>query len=189
MLSKIEKMELQKIFVGKSIVLSPIEIKNTQTIYDAIDRNRTFLRHWLPFVDATKSVQNTRAFVKSIVDNAEWRQEVFTINYNNEFAGLIGLKDIDYLNHKAEIGYWLIENMTGKGIATQSVEKLVSFCFRKMEMNRICIKCAVKNTPSSNIPKRLGFNFEGIERAGERNATSYFDLEVYSVLKNEWIDI
>jgi ribosomal-protein-serine acetyltransferase len=188
MLSKIEKMEMQKIFVDKSIVLTPMELNDTRTIYDAIDNNRTFLRRWLPFVDATKSVHDTRAFVKSIVDDAEWRQEVFTIKYNDEFTGLIGLKDIDYLNHKAEIGYWLIEKTTGKGITTKSVEKLVSFCFNNMEMNRICIKCAVNNTPSSNIPKRLGFSFEGIERAGERHGTRYFDLEVYSVLKSEWVE-
>ncbi|MCF8362705.1 MAG: GNAT family N-acetyltransferase [Prolixibacteraceae bacterium] len=175
--------------IDKSIVLKPLELDDTQTIYDAIDGNRTFLRRWLSFVDVTKSVQDTRAFVKSIVDDAEWRQEVFTIRYNEDFAGLIGLKDIDYLNHKTEIGYWLIEKMTGKGIVTMSVEKLVSFCFRRMNMNRICIKCAVNNTPSSNIPKRLGFTYEGIERAGERYGTRYFDLEVYSMLKGEWVEV
>lgn len=182
-------MEFQKIIIDKSIVLKPMGLDDTQPIFDAINGNRAFLRRWLPFIDATKSVQDTRAFVKSIVDDAEWRQEVFTIRYNNEFAGLIGLKDIDYLNLKAEIGYWLIEIMTGKGIATKSVEKLVLFCFNKMQMNRICVKCAVNNTDSSNIPKRLGFTFEGLERASERYGTRYFDLEVYSILKCEWVEV
>ncbi|HKK81293.1 MAG TPA: GNAT family protein [Prolixibacteraceae bacterium] len=180
-------MEMQKIFVDKSIVLNPMGLDDAETIFDAINNNRTFLRRWLPFVDATKSVQDTRAFVKAIVDDAEWRQEVFTIGYHNEFAGLIGLKDIDYLNHKAEIGYWLVEKMTGKGIVTLSVEKLVSFCFSHMRMNRICIKCAAGNIKSNKIPKRLGFTFEGIERAGERYNNQYFDLDVFSILRKEWI--
>lgn len=181
-------MNLQKIIVSKSIVLKPIEQDDAQTIFDAIDGNRVFLRRWLPFVDVTKTVSDSKAFIKSIVDDAEWRQEVFTIWHNEEFAGLMGLKDIDYLNHKLEIGYWLIERMTGKGIMTQSTEKLISFCFSNMEMNRICIKCAVNNTSSSNIPRRLGFTFEGVERNGERTGNSYFDLEVFSLLKKEWVE-
>jgi ribosomal-protein-serine acetyltransferase len=79
--------------------------------------------------------------------------------------------------------------MTGKGIVTKSVEKLVAFCFNTMEMNRICVKCAVNNTASSNIPKRIGLTFEGIERAGERYGKRYFDLEVYSILKGEWVEV
>ncbi|MDA3878951.1 MAG: GNAT family protein [Prolixibacteraceae bacterium] len=181
-------MELQIIIVDKSIVLKPMEHDDAQTIFDAIDGNRVFLRRWLPFVDATKTVQDSRAFVKSIVDDAEWRQEVFTIWHNREFAGLIGLKDVDYLNCKLEIGYWLIEKMTGKGIMTQSAEQLISFCFSNMEVNRICIKCAVNNTASSNIPKRLGFTFEGVERNGERYGSRYLDLEVYSILRKEWVE-
>lgn len=181
-------MDLQKIIVDKSIVLKPMELDDAQIIFDAIDQNRTFLRRWLPFVDATKTVQDSRAFVKSIVDDAEWRQEVFTIWHNDDFAGLIGLKDIDYLNYKLEIGYWLIEKMTGKGIMTRAVEQLVSFCFNNMNMNRICIRCALSNITSSKIPKRLGFSLEGIERNGERYGNKYFDLEIYSLLKKEWVE-
>lgn len=59
--------------------------------------------------------------------------------------------------------------------------------FEGLELNRVQIKCAVGNTPSSNIPKRLGFQFEGIERAGELfTEGSFADIEVYSLLKNEY---
>ena len=51
----------------------------------------------------------------------------------------------------------------------------------KDRLPRIQIKCAVENRSSSNIPKRLGFKFEGIERDGEPLIGNVFtDLEVYS---------
>lgn len=69
---------------------------------------------------------------------------------------------------------------------TRAVECLCKYAFEELEMNRVQIKCAVENTPSSNIPKRLGFQIEGVERAGELFANGEFvDIEIYSLLKND----
>ncbi|HET7732963.1 MAG TPA: GNAT family protein, partial [Paludibacter sp.] len=154
---------------------------------NAIDQNRTFLRKWLPFVDFTRKLGDTERFVRSVIEKVSSnRDEVYVIWYKHEFAGLIGFKDIDHVNDKIEIGYWLIEKMTGKGIATAAARKMVNLAFRNMEMNRVVIRCGVGNTKSSAIPRRLGFSFEGIERNGERHYHIYIDLEVYSLLKSEW---
>jgi len=116
------------------------------------------------------------------------RDEVYVSWYKNEFAGLIGFKDIDRVNDKVEIGYWLIEKMTGKGIATAATRKMVNLAFRNMNMNRVQIKCGVGNLKSSAIPRRIGFLFEGIERNGERHNRSYINLEVFSLLRTEWAE-
>jgi ribosomal-protein-serine acetyltransferase len=179
-------MNINEISVDSSITLKNLALPDAKIIFNAIDSNRYHLRKWLPFVDATHSEKDTLAFVKAIVDDVEHRQEVFTIGFNNEFCGLLGLKDIDFLNRKAEIGYWLIEKMTGKGIMIRSVERILRFVFDELELNRIQIKCGVGNNFSSAIPKKLGFTLEGIERQGERHHTRYIDLEVYSLLKSEW---
>ena len=53
-------------------------------------------------------------------------------------------------------------------------------------INRLQIKCAVANSASRNIPLRLGFRLEGIERAGELLTGGIFtDLAVYSRLKGD----
>jgi len=180
-------MIIEDITVNESTFLKPLSIDDAEIVFYAIDMNRNHLRKWLPFVDNTKSAKDTLSFVKSIVDDVERRQEIFTIWYQNEFAGLIGLKDIDYLNRKLELGYWLIEKCTGKGIMTASVERILCFVFEELELNRVQIKCGVGNHSSSAIPKKLSFVFEGIERQGERHTTHYINLEVYSLLKTEWI--
>ena len=179
-------MNITELIVDHNIVLKILDINDSQIIFDAIDTNRYHLRKWLPFIDATRTVNDTRAFVKSIVEDIERRQEVFTIWFNDSFCGLAGIKEIDFLNRKAEIGYWLVENATGKGIMIKSVDKVIQFVFDELEMNRIQIRCGVGNTKSSAIPKKLGFFFEGVERQGERFHTKYIDLEVYSMLKSEY---
>lgn len=67
---------------------------------------------------------------------------------------------------------------------TKCVERLCTFAFDDLGMNRIEIKCAVNNFPSRRIPERLGFRLEGIERDGELLANNIFtDIAVYSKLK------
>lgn len=158
-------------------------------IFNAIDQNRRFLRKWLPFVDFTLKVSDSERFVKSVLEKiSSNRDEVFVIWYKHEFSGLIGFKDIDRVNNKIEIGYWLVEKLTGKGIATAATRKMVNLAFRNMDMNRVQIKCGVGNEKSIAIPRRLGFVYEGIERNGERHNHSFIDLEVYSLLRREWAE-
>ena len=178
---------MEKLTIDHRQFLEKLQLSHVEDIFTAIDHNRNFLRKWLPFVDFTKRVADTERFVKSILEKqSQIRDEVYVIWYRHEFAGLIGFKDMDRVNDKIEIGYWLTENMTGKGIATSATRKMINLAFRNMEMNRVQIRCGVGNDKSSAIPKRLGFSFEGIERNGERHNRSYIDLEVYSLLKHEW---
>jgi len=152
------------------------------TIFEAIDRDRDYLRQWLPFVDETKEISHTEAFIRSISGKENQRDDIYTIWYKEEFAGLIGFKDTDPINRKTEIGYWLAEKMQHKGIITNSVSALMNYAFKKQGMNRIQIKVAEHNTKSEAIPLRLNFKFEGVERDGEFHQDHYVNLKVYGKL-------
>lgn len=160
------------------------------TIFEAIDTDRDFLKVWLPFVELTQQVSDTENFVKSIVgQKGRKKDELYSIWYKEEFAGLIGFKDTDWINHRSELGYWITSDMQGKGIVTSCVKELLRFSFQKIKFNRVQIKVAVGNHKSAAIPKRLGFHFEGVEREGEFHNNGYLDLEVYSLLKKDWIKL
>jgi len=156
-------------------------------IFETISNNREFLKPWLPFVELTLEVSDTENFIRSIMSQAHRRKdEIFSIWYKEEFAGLIGFKDTDWVNRKTELGYWIAEEMQGKGIVTLCVNQLLKYSFQKLKLNRVQIKVAVGNHKSAAIPRRLNFYFEGTERAGELHLNNFFDLEVYSLLKSDW---
>ncbi len=180
---------MEKLTINDHQFLESLNLSHVEFIFNAIDQNRKFLRKWLPFVDFTKKIHDTEKFVRSILKkHVSVRDEVYVIWYKHEFAGLIGFKEADRINDKIEIGYWLTEKMTGKGIATAATRKMVNLAFRNMNMNRVQIRCGVGNERSSAIPRRLGFSYEGIERSGERHNQTYIDLEVFSLLKREWAE-
>jgi len=177
---------MKSIIVSNEILLERIEIRDAPSIFYAIDQNRTHLGRWLPFVSQTKEIRDTENFIRNVISNRdESLNEVYTIWFKGEFSGTIGFHNTDRVNEKTEIGYWLIAQMTGKGIITTSCRELISLAFEMMRMNRITIKCATGNTASENVALRLGFSFEGIERNGERFDEHFLDLKVFSLLKRE----
>lgn len=176
------------ITVNPSIKLKQLELSDAPDIFRIIDSQREYLRKWLPFVDYTKEVTDTRLFIISTLDTPEKSRELtFVIHLDGKFVGLIGFKDTDKSNKKTEIGYWLSEEYQKRGIVTQSVKRLMELAFEELGINRIQIKCATGNLPSKSIPQRLGFTLDGVERDGELLSDGVFtDLDVYSMLKSDF---
>ena len=164
--------------------LHPATVADAREMFTLIDANRTYLRRWLPFIDTTLEVGDSEAFLKFVEEHSE-RNPVFMIHFYGKMVGLIGFKDTDYDNLRTEIGYWLVEGFQHKGIMTSCVRTLVDYAFSDMGMHRIQIRVAEGNTPSKNIPRRLGFVKEGVERDGELLSDNVFvNLEVYSKIND-----
>jgi len=174
------------IVVDPDLALFESRESDAAALYTLIDRHRSYLREWLPFIDYSQSVADTEEFLRLVTDPGNMHDQVYTIRYQEQVAGIIGFKAIDRLNKKLEIGYWLGETYQGKGIMIRSCKALLGHAFTHMGMNRIQIKVGVGNHKSSSIPQKLGFTLEGIERDGELIRDAFIDLEVYSLLKREW---
>ena len=175
--------------IDNHVILRQLKKEDAIDLFTAIDSQREYLGRWLPFVEHTKSVSDTQAFVNSVVNSpADKIEFTFIIQVDGKFAGLIGFKDTDRTNRKTEIGYWLSGEYQGRGVMTKSVKRLCEFAFRELNINRIQIKCAVGNSSSIAIPERIGFKPEGIERDGELlTGGTFTDLCVYSLLKGEYL--
>lgn len=178
---------MNEIILDEHVLLRRIAVTDAPAMFRLIDSQREYLGEWLPFIPFTVSVEDSMAFLESVCSLPDEKCEyVFAIIVDGNFAGTIGIKDTDLANCRTEIGYWLGEQYQGRGIVTRAVEALCLMAYNELGINRIQIKCAVGNHKSSNIPKRLGFRFEGTERAGERKADgSFFDIEIYSKLKSD----
>jgi ribosomal-protein-serine acetyltransferase len=166
--------------------LKEIQLSDAPEVFNIIEKDREYLREWLPFIDFTTKVEDTAVFIRGVRMKASDMNNVFVIVNFGRIAGVISYKGTDTLNHKTEIGYWLAKDYQGKGFITRSCIKLIDNAFDTMKMNRVQIKTGVCNTKSSAVPKRLDFTFEGIEREGEYLNGRYIDLEIYSMLKLDW---
>lgn len=170
--------------VDVDIELRPLAAEHAQEIFDVLNLEREYMRVWLPFVDKTREIRDTRNAIDELMSGVN---KQFCIYYQGKFVGLIGFNKTDMGNLKTEIGYWLSQSAQKKGIMMKSVKKMIDYAFTEMGMNRIQINAGIGNDASRSIPEKLGFVLEGIERDGELLVDDiYTDIVVYSLLKKEY---
>lgn len=156
-------------------------------LFALTDKNRKYLKKWLPWVDGTQTVKDTLSFITGSKKQFRKNQSLqFAIKYENKLCGMIGLVLIDNMNRKAEIGYWLASKYTGKGIMTKASKSLIKHCFDKLKLNRIFIRCAPGNGRSIGIPERLNFTKEGMLRHDTVLNGRFEDSIIFSLLKDDW---
>ena len=156
-------------------------------LFAVTDANRTFLRRWLPWVDAVTSEEDSRSFLTTVVaQRKEGRGPTFGILRDGALAGVVGYLPIDRVNSVGEIGYWLAEREQGRGVMTACCRFVVRYGFLTLDLNRIQIAAGTDNAASRAIPERLGFKLEGILRGRENLNGTYIDHAMYAQLRSEF---
>ncbi|ANB59804.1 GNAT family N-acetyltransferase [Anoxybacteroides amylolyticum] len=176
-----------KLDIDQDTQLKLLELKDAEMLFALVDSCRPYLRQWLPWIDATQTVDNSRQFI-------EFGLQKFAANngleagiwYKGQLAGVIGLHYIDRTNKKTSIGYWLAEPFQGYGLMTKACRALISYVFEQLQLNRVEIRVAVDNGKSRAIPERLGFVNEGVVREVEWLYDHFVDHIVYGMLAKEW---
>ena len=175
-----------KFNVDKDIYLMLIRNKDDEELFQLIDSSRDYLRQWLPWVDESKSVENTREFIeaskKQFLSESGFQAGIW---YKEKLVGVIGFHSINWGNRNSSIGYWLHSDYQGNGIMTKACKSLVEYAFEELNLNRIEIRCAEENFKSRAIPERLGFIQEGIAREAEWIYDHFVNHIVYSKLKSD----
>jgi ribosomal-protein-serine acetyltransferase len=152
-------------------------------IFALKEDNRNFLRQWLPWMNGTKSADDTRDFIQEQLHRFARSEALHvTIFYNGSIAGVAGFNQIDTTNGIGYIGYWLAEKYNGKGIMTQVVSDLIAIGRDELNLQKIDIRCATDNHKSRAIPERLNFSHEGTLRMAEKVYDRWMDHEIYALL-------
>jgi ribosomal-protein-serine acetyltransferase len=164
-----------------------LEERHAPTLFKVVERERAHLREWLPWVDVTKSEEDSLSFIRSVLEQFVTNHGFAAGVWNGErLAGTVGLHRIDWLNRRVEIGYWLAREFQGRGVMTDACRAVVTHLFRELDLNRVEIRCATGNTKSSAIPRRLEFTLDGTLRDAQFVNGRHHDLLVFGMLKRDW---
>jgi ribosomal-protein-serine acetyltransferase len=173
--------------VRPDVELRLLEERHASAVFALIDRDRSYLREWLPFVDATVTEDATLSFIRfSLEQFAANEGFAAGIWSDGRFCGVIGTRKIDWTNRRVEIGYWLGKSSQRCGIMTDCCRVVVDHLLTDLDLNRVEIQCATENTRSAAIARRLGFTFEGTRRHAEMVNRQYMDLLLFGMLQKEW---
>ena len=167
------------------LTLQKIKIDHAKKIYELTNKNRSYLREWLPWLDTIQEISDTKNFINSVSDDKA-RAPHYAVTYNGSVCGVAGFHRLNIQNNIGELGYWLCKDFNGNGIITRAVVELMKIGFTEYNLNKIEIRCAENNLKSRAIPERLGFTYEATLRECEWLYTKYVDHAVYSMLASEF---
>ena len=178
---------MKDLIVDPQITLKPLTEKDAEALFAIVDKNRAFLRRFLPWLDKNTAPKDSAFFIKmseqTFKDNGAPTLGIF---FKSNLVGIVGFHALDKANRKASVGYWLDKDHCGSGIITKATKALVSFGFNELNLNRVEIRCAVENTASQKVAKKLGFQLEGTLRQAEFLYDIYVDQFVYAMIKADW---
>ncbi len=176
-----------RIRVDAELTLRSVEASDADALFLVVDGHRAHLGAWLPWVEHTVSVADTRAFIALSRENeTDGTGLAAVIEAGGQLCGCIGLDAIDRFHRTSELGYWLREDCEGRGLVTRAAQTLIGYAFSQLGLNRLGLRTAPENDRSRAVARRLGFREEGVLREAQRRHGRYFDLVLYSLLRRDY---
>jgi RimJ/RimL family protein N-acetyltransferase len=68
--------------------------------------------------------------------------------------------------HEGRVGYWVLPEYRGRGVATRALEAVSRWCFRDLGLYRLELTHDVGNGASCVVAQRCEYSFEGLLRGG-----------------------
>ena len=143
-----------------------------------LEANAPRLRPWIPARIAEPAsldqlTNRLTEFATAFDAGREWRYAIVTLEgaqllgelsvFPRGPSGRVRIEEADHL----EIGYWMRADFTGRGLVTEATRAVLELAPRMWQLSRVAIHCDERNTDSSAIPRRLGF--ELLAHAGEKS--------------------
>lgn len=176
-----------RIEVRDGLIMREIDVHEYKTIHKLVTENKAYLSEFLPWAafdtEPVDYIETLEAWQKG---NGETAMMTLGVYHENHLVGLCGFNTINRMNRSTEIGYWLAESHTGKGIMTDCVTKVVEYGYNILGLNRISIIVDVENAPSIKIPERLGFVREVRMKDYFYRNERFYDGYLYRMTKLEW---
>jgi RimJ/RimL family protein N-acetyltransferase len=86
-----------------------------------------------------------------------------------------------------ELSYLIFgKEFSGKGYATEAVELMTEYLFRRKRINRVQLNIHPDNEASRRVATKAGFVLEGVMRGCWFHGGEYHDLEIWSMLRDEF---
>ena len=177
-----------KLEINKDIHLELIHFSHAKEMLLLVNKNRELFKEWLLWVDFVQTVEDEEKFIKRALERyANGELVNCVVFYKGKLAGSVEIAmKKGYGITKGELGYWLGAEFHGKGIMQKATAKMLEMGFNEYNLDKIMLKCAVRNERSCNVAQKLGMSHEGRQRDEIVVNDVVMDVDSYAILKREF---
>lgn len=106
---------------------------------------------------------------------------------NQQLLGAISLNDINREHLQTELGFWIGREFWGQGFASEAGQRLISYGFKQLDLNRIYADHMVRNPASGKVLQKIGMQSEGLLRQRVRKWGVFEDVILMAILRQDWL--
>jgi RimJ/RimL family protein N-acetyltransferase len=167
------------------LLLEPVTPEHVPAMWAATERSLPELRRWMPWAKQASRRNSTEFADRAEDDWAAGRDYVFAVMLEGDYIGGMGLHSYR-LEGLGELGYWIRNDRTGEGYATEAGEAVVAFAFETVKLYRLELRAGVDNHASQRVAEKLGFRREGtLRRGAPLGAHDGYDCHIYGLLAGD----
>lgn len=169
--------------------LRPLEPWHAEEFLAHLERGRDFINQYVSFGSKATDVASARTALQRYADmRAADTGSLHGIWLDGRLVGGVLFLNFDAEAANCEVGCWLEPAATGRGLITRAMRVLIDFAVERRGIQRVEWVAASGNTPSLDVARRLGMTRDGVRRQAYPYRGVRHDLEVWSVLAQEWRD-
>lgn len=105
---------------------------------------------------------------------------------DNRFIGFAAAVAIALEEREAELGYMVLPEARGRGIARRSLDLITRWCIEDLGLERLELRIDPANEASTRIARRAGYTFEGVLRNLYVKPGRRGDTAIWSLLRDEF---
>lgn len=167
--------------------LRPLEPWHAEEFLAHIDRARPQVDPWIPWATFSTDLVSATAVLQRYADRqAGDTGRIYGIWLRDTLVGGVMFTKFDAASGVCEVGCWLEADGTGRGLVTLACRELIDWAFTERGMSRVEWLVSVGNERSIATARRLGMTREGVLRKHSVHRGVRRDIEVWSVLSEEW---
>lgn len=151
-------------------------------------KNVEWLRPW----EATAPAGHRRplgfhAMVRALRRDARaGRVLPFVVTYDGVLVGQLTIGGVQYGSLRgAHVGYWVAEELAGRGIIPTAVAMATDHAFDALRLHRVEVSMRPENAPSRRVAEKLSFRYEGERREYLHIDGAWRDHLVYVLLAGD----
>jgi ribosomal-protein-serine acetyltransferase len=149
------------------VSIRPYRADDAWPLHDAAIESVPEVRPFMPWCRPDLTVEESRSWIGAQVAAFEARTafEFVIVSPDGRLLGGCGLNQIDNVNQRANLGYWVRSSAARRGVATAAVRQLVQWAFAKTGLVRLEVIVSTENAASLRTAEKSGATREGVLRA------------------------
>ena len=169
------------------LLLRKMEMKDAPDMFE-YSKDPLVAKHVL--WDAQTSVNDAKGYIRYMVRkyrSGEPSSWYIVEKSTGKVVGTIGYMWYQKDNSAVEVGYSLARRCWNRGYMTEALKAVLDYTFLDLHINRVEAQHEIDNGASGAVMRKCGMQKEGTLRSRLYNKGKYVDVDLYAILRKDYI--